>query len=85
MTKLQQISDIDVGSMFRAAADDRAVNDTEAAQRLGVSPRYLRQLREEGTGPAYIRLGRRVVYKLADLAAFADAHRVVPAGEVSRG
>lgn len=85
MTKLQQISDIDVGTIFRATADDRAVNDTEAAQRLGVSPRYLRQLREEGAGPAYIRLGRRVVYKLTDLAAFANAHRVVPAGEASRG
>ena len=79
--KQKQDVDIDIGAMLLAAHKDRSISDTDAGRRLGVSARYLRQLRAEGTGPAYVRFGRRVVYRVADLDAFANANRVVPTGE----
>lgn len=39
----------------------------------------LAQWRHKNTGPAYYRLGRKIVYRGADLNAWADANRVVPA------
>ena len=40
---------------------------TGAAERLGVSAAFLNKLRTQGGGPVFIRLGRRVVYAVADL------------------
>ncbi len=40
---------------------------TAAAERLGVSAAFLNKLRSLGGGPVFIRLGRRVVYAVADL------------------
>lgn len=39
----------------------------------------LAQWRHKNTGPAYYRLGRKIVYRGADLNAWADANRVDPA------
>jgi predicted DNA-binding transcriptional regulator AlpA len=44
-----------------------AVSETEAARRLDVSRRHLWGLRTSGKGPRHIRLGRRVLYRLAEL------------------
>lgn len=38
----------------------------------------LAQWRHKGTGPAYYRLGRKIVYRGADLNAWAEANRVEP-------
>jgi hypothetical protein len=38
----------------------------------------LAQWRHKGLGPAYYRLGRKIVYRGADLNAWAEAHRVEP-------
>jgi hypothetical protein len=38
----------------------------------------LAQWRHKGVGPAYYRLGRKIVYRGADLNAWAEAHRVEP-------
>ncbi|WP_424929524.1 helix-turn-helix domain-containing protein [Amaricoccus tamworthensis] len=38
----------------------------------------LAQWRHRGTGPAFYRLGRKIVYRGADLNAWAEAHRVDP-------
>lgn len=48
----------------------------EAAQFIGVSKVLLDEWRSRGGGPAYHKIGRRVVYSIADLRAFASASRV---------
>ena len=56
----------------------------EAARFLGISIPYLKKLRLMGEGPAYYRLGRRVVYSLETLQAWLDDHRVTqsPSGGI---
>lgn len=48
----------------------------EAAAYLGLSPRSLEYWRYRGKGPRYSRLGRAVVYAVADLDEFARANTV---------
>lgn len=44
-----------------------------------IGPREkLAQWRHKGTGPAFYRLGRKIVYRGADLNSWADAQRVEP-------
>lgn len=38
----------------------------------------LAQWRHKGIGPAYYKLGRKIIYRGADLNAWAEAHRVEP-------
>ena len=42
----------------------------------------LAQWRHKGTGPAFYKLGRKIVYRGGDLNAWAEAHRVEPDGQV---
>lgn len=53
---------------------DMLLNDA-AADWLGLSPRTLERFRVEGRGPRYIKLGKRVFYLEADLAAYVEASR----------
>lgn len=47
-----------------------------------IGPREkLAQWRHKGTGPAFYRLGRKIVYRGEDLNAWADAQRVEPGPE----
>ena len=46
-----------------------------AATFLGLSPRTLERFRVEGRGPAFLKLGRRVVYSRDDLVKWAEARR----------
>ena len=48
----------------------------EAAQRLGVSPHTLRQWAIYRRLVPHLRLGRRIVFRPADLEAFEAKHRV---------
>lgn len=50
----------------------RYLRTPEAARFLGLSGRTLEKHRYFGTGPAYRRLGGRVVYAVEDLRAWAD-------------
>ena len=50
----------------------RFLRTPEAARYLGLSGRTLEKHRCFGTGPAYRRLGGRVVYAIDDLRAWAD-------------
>jgi predicted DNA-binding transcriptional regulator AlpA len=50
----------------------RFLRTPEAAEFLGLSSRTLEKHRTYGTGPAYRKLGGRVVYALDDLKAWAD-------------
>jgi hypothetical protein len=45
---------------------------SEAASLLGPAPSTLAKLRLSGNGPVYCKLGRRVVYRRDDLAAWLD-------------
>lgn len=51
------------------------LNIEEAADFIGVSRQTLDRWRMDATGPAVHRVGRRVLYSLADLRAFMDGHR----------
>jgi excisionase family DNA binding protein len=42
----------------------------EAAERLGLSTNTLNRWRGTGEGPAFLKLGRRVLYREEDLAAW---------------
>lgn len=53
----------------------RVLNVTEAAQRLGVSVSFLNKARLTGDGPTFIKIGTRVAYDPADLAAWLDARK----------
>jgi len=45
----------------------KVVRAAEAARLLGLSESTLAKLRLNGNGPVYCKLGRRVVYRTADL------------------
>lgn len=54
-----------------------------AAEYLGVSTSWLNKSRVYGTGPAFSRLGRSIIYAVADLDAFAASRRVRSTSEVA--
>jgi hypothetical protein len=56
----------------------RCIDVKAAAAHLGICPRTLDNWRSQSRGPRYIRVGRRVVYRLADLECYLDACSVVP-------
>ena len=55
-----------------ASLPHRFLRTDEAGQWLGLSGRTLEKHRTYGTGPAYKKIGGRVVYALADLQTWAD-------------
>ncbi len=64
-----------------------SLNEADAAKYLGISVSALRKSRMNGARanhlppPPYVKLGRRVVYRSADLARFMEDHlAVAPAG-----
>lgn len=54
------------------------LNTPEAADYVGSTVSTLNSWRYLGRGPAFIKLGRRVVYRVDDLDAWLDAHTVTP-------
>ena len=53
----------------------KMLSTSEAAVYLGLGKSTLDKLRLTGGGPKFCSLGRRVVYSLADLEAWADARK----------
>lgn len=51
----------------------RYLNNDEAAEHLRLSPRTLEKQRVIGGGPTFRKFGRRVMYAVVDLDAWADA------------
>ena len=47
----------------------------QAARYCVLSPSYLEKARVAGTGPAFLKLGRRVVYDVRDLDAWLESRR----------
>ena len=58
-----------------AATERRYVNVRQLAEMLGISHVTLELWRRKGTGPAHLRVGRRVVYDIVDVRAWLDANR----------
>jgi len=54
---------------------DRPVTESDLAQRWHKSVRTLKRWRAEGYGPAYLRIGGTVLYRLSDVTAFEDRVR----------
>jgi hypothetical protein len=52
--------------------------EKEAAKTMGVAVQTLRNWRHLRKGPAYIKLGRIVRYRVEDLLDFIDKHRIDP-------
>ena len=56
----------------------RHLTPRELGMRWRISVRSLERWRAAGTGPAWIRLCGRVVYRLRDVQAYEAAHRKAP-------
>ena len=55
-------------------AEERLLTQKEAAERLGLSPRFLEVRRYQGGGPAFVRVSSRCVrYRPRDLEAWTAA------------
>jgi hypothetical protein len=63
----------------------RLLTEREAGEALGISPRQLESLRLRGGGPRFRKLGRRVYYTAADLAAWIDAAARANTADSHRG
>ena len=59
-------------------AYDEVVNEHGAAKFLKKSVQTLRNDRCSRKGPAYLKLGRSVRYKVADLLEYLEKHRIDP-------
>jgi predicted site-specific integrase-resolvase len=55
------------------------LNQVQLARRWQLSPRTLERWRWLGQGPAFLKLGGRIVYRLDDVEAFERAQRRTPA------
>ena len=51
------------------------INQYQLSKRWNISARTLEHWRWEGIGPTYIKLGRRVVYSIADIEAYEGEQR----------
>ncbi len=59
----------------RVASATANVDTRRAAELIGMSRRTLEKWRSEGTGPPFLKLGRRVLYSVADLEEWIQSRR----------
>ncbi len=59
------------------------LTSTEAAEALRLSPRTLERHRLTGTGPKFVKAGRRVLYRPGDIEAWAEANTFASTSEAS--
>jgi hypothetical protein len=57
-------------SVPRKRGRTRHLNQVELADRWGLSPRTLENWRWRGEGPPFVKIGRKVVYRLIDVEAY---------------
>ena len=62
--------------------NDKGMSAIEAAEFLGLTPQTLANFRFLGRGPAYSKLGRRVIYLKPDLDWYLKKNRVDPENTV---
>jgi predicted DNA-binding transcriptional regulator AlpA len=69
-------------STGRCPSEERAMsellNTVEAAHRLRLNPQTLNRWRRQGTGPAYVRVGKKVMYLEEQITTWLAAHREIP-------
>jgi predicted DNA-binding transcriptional regulator AlpA len=58
---------IEAGAAQNAVFVNRKISVREAAAYLGISKSFLDKKRLDGSGPIYMKIGRRVTYDLSDL------------------
>ena len=68
---------------MRTPQQPDVLSQHELAQRWRLSPRTLERWRWLGHGPAFLRLGRRIAYRLTDIEAFEAAQRRAPSEEIA--
>lgn len=66
--------------MSKLFQDTRNYTLADAELELIGDREKLAQWRHKGVGPAYYRLGRKIIYKGSDLNIWAEANRVEPQG-----
>ncbi|WP_422040163.1 helix-turn-helix transcriptional regulator [Roseibium sp.] len=64
---------------------DPLCNQKTVAERLDISERTLERWRVEGTGPAYLKAGRRVLYRQSDVDTWLNASKRVSTSQVLGG
>ena len=64
--------------MTQVLAENQVVNETQAAEILGRAVQTLRNDRHLRKGPAYLKLGRSVKYRMNDLFDYMERHRIDP-------
>jgi excisionase family DNA binding protein len=64
--------------------DDRNVSLEEGAGRLGISPHTLRTWSVYQRRVPFLRMGRRILFKLSDLEAFEQSSRIEARGPAGR-
>lgn len=72
-----------MSSDLRPPRQRDVLSQHELAQRWRLSPRTLERWRWLGQGPAFLRLGRRIAYRLTDIEAFEAAQRRAPSEEIA--
>jgi hypothetical protein len=70
LSRLEKKLDKVLRALRPAPLDRESLSEAEAGAFLGVSPHSLRDWRSRGVGPPFIKAGRRVVYRRADLEAY---------------
>jgi hypothetical protein len=61
------------------------VNQVQAAEILAVNPRTLEGWRFKGGGPRFVRVGRRVRYRMRDLRAWIEERTFVSTSDADHG
>jgi predicted DNA-binding transcriptional regulator AlpA len=57
---------------------EKLLKETEVAEMANMSTFTLRNQRHQGRGPAYIKYGRSVRYRLSDVQKYFDSRRIAP-------
>lgn len=63
---------------------NRLLTTDESAPVMGAEPITLKKWRARGRGPAYIKIGGKIRYRLGDLLAFIEKGRVDPEAQPVR-
>ena len=64
--------------MAQVLTENQVINETQAAEILGRAVQTLRNDRHLRKGPAYLKLGRSVKYRVNDLVDYMEKHRIDP-------
>ena len=59
--------------------DDRCLKTSDVAEYLGLSAKTLKTYRADGLGPAFVKIGRMVRYRLSDVKKWRDSRVYNPA------